>query len=165
MQWKNHPLVSQLNPPEESDSWVCCLCSAQKPAYLVVWGSVSAYWKGSLHIWKGNVNAEMIYTCGRNICSHPFYIFFRKAFESLGMIMLNCILHPVEKHSFIVEAELVCLRSRLFTSWMQLVYWETQDCWAAWILQQTKSVFLNSKIWSLVLNYCQQKPLFCSKNA
>ncbi|KAF4073698.1 hypothetical protein AMELA_G00246360 [Ameiurus melas] len=32
--------------------------SVQKPVSLTVWGCISAYGTGSLHIWKGTINAE-----------------------------------------------------------------------------------------------------------
>ena len=32
--------------------------TVQKPASLMVWGCISAYGVGSLHIWKGSINAE-----------------------------------------------------------------------------------------------------------
>ncbi len=35
------------------------ISSVQKPASLMVWGCMSACGMGSLHIWKGTINAEM----------------------------------------------------------------------------------------------------------
>ncbi len=36
----------------------CYQCSVQKPASLMVWGCISAYSMGSLHVFKGTMNAE-----------------------------------------------------------------------------------------------------------
>ncbi len=36
----------------------CYQCSVQKPASLMVWGCISAYGMGSLHVLEGTMNAE-----------------------------------------------------------------------------------------------------------
>ncbi|KAI5098259.1 gastrula zinc finger protein XlCGF28.1-like [Silurus meridionalis] len=43
---------------EEQDNPSCYQRSVQKPASLMVWGCMSACGMGSLHIWKGTINAE-----------------------------------------------------------------------------------------------------------
>uniref|UniRef100_A0A9J8BUB0 Tc1-like transposase DDE domain-containing protein n=1 Tax=Cyprinus carpio carpio TaxID=630221 RepID=A0A9J8BUB0_CYPCA len=43
---------------EDKDNPSCYQRSLQKPASLMVWGCISACGMGSLHIWKGTINAE-----------------------------------------------------------------------------------------------------------
>ncbi len=43
---------------EEGDLPACYQRSVQKPASLMVWGCISAYGMGSLHVLEGNMNAE-----------------------------------------------------------------------------------------------------------
>uniref|UniRef100_A0A9J8C7U4 Tc1-like transposase DDE domain-containing protein n=1 Tax=Cyprinus carpio carpio TaxID=630221 RepID=A0A9J8C7U4_CYPCA len=43
---------------EDKDNTSCYQRSVQKPASLMVWGCMSACGMGSLHIWKGTINAE-----------------------------------------------------------------------------------------------------------
>ena len=47
-----------LRTKDERDHPACYQRSVQKPASLMVWGCISAYGMGSLHIWKGTINAE-----------------------------------------------------------------------------------------------------------
>ncbi len=47
-----------LRAKEEGDLPVCYQRSVQKPASLMVWGCISAYSMGSLHVLEGNMNAE-----------------------------------------------------------------------------------------------------------
>ncbi len=47
-----------LRAKEEGDLPACHQCSVQKPAYLMVWGCISAYGMGSLHVLEGTMNAE-----------------------------------------------------------------------------------------------------------
>ncbi len=49
-----------LCPPakEEVDLSACYQRSVQKPASLIVWGCISAYGMGSLHVLEGTMNAE-----------------------------------------------------------------------------------------------------------
>ncbi len=47
-----------LRAKEERDLPVCYQRSVQKPASLMVWGCISAYGMGSLHVLKGTMNAE-----------------------------------------------------------------------------------------------------------
>ncbi len=47
-----------LRAKEEGDLPVCYQCSVQKPASLMVWGCISAYSMGSLHVLEGTMNAE-----------------------------------------------------------------------------------------------------------
>ena len=43
---------------EDKDNPSCYQRSVQKPASLMVWGCMSACGMGSLHVWKGTINAE-----------------------------------------------------------------------------------------------------------
>ncbi len=43
---------------EDKDNPSCYQRSVQKPASLMVWGCMSACGMGSLHTWKGTINAE-----------------------------------------------------------------------------------------------------------
>ncbi len=47
-----------LRAKEEGDLLVCHQHSVQKPASLMVWGCISAYGMGSLHVLEGTMNAE-----------------------------------------------------------------------------------------------------------
>ncbi len=48
-----------LRAKEEGDLPACHQCSVKKPASLMVWGCISAYGMGSLHVLEGTMNAEM----------------------------------------------------------------------------------------------------------
>ncbi len=47
-----------IRTEEDKDNPSCYQRSVQKPASLMVWGCMSACGMGSLHIWKGTINAE-----------------------------------------------------------------------------------------------------------
>ncbi len=47
-----------LQAKEEVDLPVCYQRSVQKPASLMVWGCISSYGMGSLHVFEGTMNAE-----------------------------------------------------------------------------------------------------------
>ncbi len=47
-----------LRAKEEGDLPACYQRSVQKPASLMVWGCISAYGMGSLHVLEGTMNAE-----------------------------------------------------------------------------------------------------------
>ncbi len=47
-----------IRTKEHKDNPSCYQRSVQKPASLMVWGCMSACGMGSLHIWKGTINAE-----------------------------------------------------------------------------------------------------------
>ncbi|KAK3569629.1 hypothetical protein QTP86_002583 [Hemibagrus guttatus] len=47
-----------IRTKENKDNPSCYQRSVQKPASLMVWGCMSACGMGSLHIWKGTINAE-----------------------------------------------------------------------------------------------------------
>ena len=47
-----------IRTKEDKDNPSCYQRSVQKPASLMVWGCMSACGMGSLHIWKGTINAD-----------------------------------------------------------------------------------------------------------
>ncbi len=47
-----------LRAKEEGDLPACYQHSVQKPASLMVWGCITAYGMGSLHVLEGTLNAE-----------------------------------------------------------------------------------------------------------
>ncbi|KAK3515359.1 hypothetical protein QTP70_018752 [Hemibagrus guttatus] len=49
-----------IRTKEDKDNPSCYQRSVQKPASLMVWGCMSACGMGSLHIWKGTINAESL---------------------------------------------------------------------------------------------------------
>ncbi|KAK3518655.1 hypothetical protein QTP70_006961 [Hemibagrus guttatus] len=49
-----------IRTKEDKDNPSCYQRSVQKPASLMVWGCMSACVMGSLHIWKGTINAESL---------------------------------------------------------------------------------------------------------
>ncbi|KAK3532983.1 hypothetical protein QTP70_006201 [Hemibagrus guttatus] len=49
-----------IRTKEDKDNPSCYQHSVQKPASLMVWGCMSACGMGSLHIWKGTINAESL---------------------------------------------------------------------------------------------------------
>ncbi|KAK3510396.1 hypothetical protein QTP70_005869 [Hemibagrus guttatus] len=51
-----------IRTKEDKDNPSCYQRSVQKPASLMVWGCMSACDMGSLHIWKGTINAESVPT-------------------------------------------------------------------------------------------------------
>ncbi len=84
-----------LRAKEEGDLPVCYQRSVQKPASLMVWGCISAYGMGSLHVLEGTMNAER-YIKVSNICSPPDDVYFSRT-------MQNHILQLLQQHDFIVE--------------------------------------------------------------
>ncbi len=54
-----------IRTKEDKDNPSCYQRSVQKPASLMVWGCMSACGMGSLHIWKGTINAEKVYPSSR----------------------------------------------------------------------------------------------------
>ncbi|KAK3535896.1 hypothetical protein QTP70_021190 [Hemibagrus guttatus] len=49
-----------IRTKEDKDNPSCYQRSVQKPASLMVWGCMSVCGMGSLHIWKGTINAERL---------------------------------------------------------------------------------------------------------
>ena len=112
----------------------------------MVWGCISAYGMGSLHIWLHQ--CWKVYRGFRATCSHLDDVFFREGLAYSSKTMLNHILYLLQQHVF-VEEESGCWTGlpavqtfhQLKTfgaSWNENKTKKTQDCWAAWILYQTR---------------------------
>uniref|UniRef100_A0A9J7Y7Q6 Tc1-like transposase DDE domain-containing protein n=1 Tax=Cyprinus carpio carpio TaxID=630221 RepID=A0A9J7Y7Q6_CYPCA len=56
-----------IRTKEDKDNPSCYQHSVQKPASLMVWGCMSACGMGSIHIWKGTINAETSWLRRRRI--------------------------------------------------------------------------------------------------
>ncbi len=86
---------------EERDLPVCHQCSVQKPAYLMVWGWISAYGMVSLHVLEGTMNAER-YIMALEQHAPLLYV---------SRYMQNHILQLLQQHgsSFVVEESGCCI--------------------------------------------------------
>lgn len=60
-------------------------------------GYISVYGTGSTHIWTGTVSAERCI----QVLEQP--IFFREGLAYFSKTMLNCTLHLLQQHGFIIE--------------------------------------------------------------
>ena len=67
---------------EDKDNPSCYQRSVQKPASLMVWGCMSACGMGSLHVWKGTINAENHVQVLEQHMLHLDVISFRKTLHS-----------------------------------------------------------------------------------
>ncbi len=56
--WSDESKRCVLRAKEERDLPTCYQRSVQKPASLMVWGCISAYGMGRLHVLEGTMNAE-----------------------------------------------------------------------------------------------------------
>ncbi|KAK3545341.1 hypothetical protein QTP70_004064 [Hemibagrus guttatus] len=73
-----------IRTKEDKDNPSCYQRSVQKPASLMVWGCMSACGMGSLHIWKGTINAEsatMKFRKEFTVCLNPNHEWVRKALK------------------------------------------------------------------------------------
>ncbi len=70
-------------------------------------GCMSKCWRmGSLHIWKGTINAWKVYPSSRNnICSHPDVVSFREDLEFSNMTIAR-------PHTASITTSWECLRRR-----------------------------------------------------
>ncbi|KAK3527962.1 hypothetical protein QTP86_013071 [Hemibagrus guttatus] len=68
---------------EDKDNPSCYQRSVQKPASLMVWGCMSACGMGSLHIWKGTINAERVLEGSWEFAQpvHMCFVDLEKAFD------------------------------------------------------------------------------------
>ncbi len=76
-----------LRAKEERDLPACHQLSVQKPASLMVWGCISSYGMGSLHVLEGTMNAER-------------YI---KVLEQHMLPSRRRVFQLLQQHSFVVE--------------------------------------------------------------
>ncbi len=67
----------------------------------MVWGSISAYGMGSLHVLEGTMNAERYIKS--NTCSPPDDVYFREGLVYFSRTMQNHILQLLQQHGFVVE--------------------------------------------------------------
>ncbi len=81
-----------LRAKEEGDLPACHQCSVQKLASLMVWGCISAYGMGSLHVFECTMNAERYI----KICSPPEDLYFSRTVQ-------NHILQLLQQHGLVVE--------------------------------------------------------------
>ncbi|KAK3527309.1 hypothetical protein QTP86_020238 [Hemibagrus guttatus] len=61
-----------IQTKEDKDNPSCYQRSVQKPASLMVWGCMSSCGMGSLHIWKGTINAESTTSSTASSCDTDF---------------------------------------------------------------------------------------------
>ncbi len=81
---------------KEGDLHACHQHSVQKPATLMVWGCISAYSMGSLHVLEDTMNAEMyIKVLEQHICSPPDDFHFRRTMQNHTL--------QLQQHGFVVE--------------------------------------------------------------
>ncbi len=80
-----------------------CQHSVQKPASLMVWGCISAYGMGSLHVLEGTMNAERYIKVLEHICSPPDHVYFREGLVYFSRTMQSHILQLLQQHGFVVE--------------------------------------------------------------
>ncbi len=81
-----------LRVKEEGDLPACYQRSVQKPASLMVWGCISAYGMGSLHVLEGNMNTGSY-----------IKVLEQHVLSSLTLTMQNHILQLLQQHGFAVE--------------------------------------------------------------
>ena len=79
----------------------CYQCKVQKPAFVMVWGCVSAHGMGNLHICEGTINAER-YTQVLEQHMLPT-IFFRDVPAYFSKTMPSHILHVSKHCGFVVK--------------------------------------------------------------
>ncbi len=92
-----------IRTKEDKDNPSCYQRSVQKPASLMVWGCMSACGMGSLHIWKGTINAERyIQVLEQHMLPSRRRLFQgRPAFSN--MTMPDHILHQLQHHGCVEE--------------------------------------------------------------
>ncbi len=96
-----------LRAKEEGDLPACHQRSVQKPASLMVWGCISAYGMGSLHVLEGTMNAERyIKVLEQHMLPSRQCLFKGTCDFSLvyfSRTMQNHILQLLQQHGFVVE--------------------------------------------------------------
>ncbi len=86
-----------LQAKEEGDLPACYQHSVQKPASLMVWGCISAYGMGSLHVLEGTVNAERYIKVLEQHMLHSRQRVFQQDNAKPHILQL------LQQHGFIVE--------------------------------------------------------------
>ncbi len=88
----------------KGDLPVCYQHSVQNPAFLMIWGCISAYGMGSLHVLEGTMNAER-YTkvLEQHMLPSRWRLHFREWLVYFSRTMQNHILQLLQQHGYIVE--------------------------------------------------------------
>ncbi len=89
-----------IRTKEDKDNPSCYQRSVQKPASLMVWGCMSACGMGSLHIWKGTINAERYIQV---LEQHMLPSRRREDLAFSNMTMPDHILHQLQHHGCVEE--------------------------------------------------------------
>ncbi len=77
----------------------------------MVWGFISAYSMGSLHVFESTMHAKRHIKVLEHICSPPEDVYFREGLVYFSRTVQNHILAALKQHGFVVEesgAELAC---------------------------------------------------------
>ncbi len=119
-----------IRTKEDKDNPSCYQRSVQKPASLMVWGCMSACGMGSLHIWKGTINAERyIQVLEQHMLPSRRRLFQGRPCIS-NMAMPDHILHQLQHHGCVEEGsgtEMASLQSRSFTHRKHLAHHKEED--------------------------------------
>ncbi len=92
-----------IRTKEDKDNPSCYQRSVQKPASLMVWGCMSVCGMGSLHIWKGTINAERyIQVLEQHMLPSRRRLFQGRPCIS-NMTMPDHILHQLQHHGCVEE--------------------------------------------------------------
>ncbi len=93
-----------LRAKEEGDLPACYQRSVQKPASLMVWGCISAYGMGSLHVLEATMNAERyIKVLEQHMLPPPDDVYLRESLVYFSRTMQHHILQLLQQHGFVVE--------------------------------------------------------------
>ncbi len=92
-----------IRTKEDKDNPSCYQRSVQKPASLMIWGCMSAWGMGSLHIWKGTINAERYIQVLEQHMLPSRRRPFREDLAFSNMIMPDHILHQLQHHGCVEE--------------------------------------------------------------
>ncbi len=92
-----------IRTKEDKDNPSCYQRSVQKPASLMVWGCMSACGMGSLHIWKGTINAERYIQVLEQHMLPSRRRLFQEDLAFSNMTMPDHILHQLQHHGCVEE--------------------------------------------------------------
>ncbi len=86
-----------LRAKEEGDLPACYQRSVQKPASLMVWGCISVYGMGSLHVLEGTMNAERYIKVLEKHMLPSRHVYFREGLVYFSRTMQKHILQLLQK--------------------------------------------------------------------
>ncbi len=112
-------------PKEEGNLPACYQRSVQKPASLIVWGCISAYGMGSLHVLECNMNVQRyIKVLEQHMLPSRQRLFQGRpcVFQQDDAKPHTAAITTAWLHSRSPGAELACLQSRSFTYREHLAY-------------------------------------------